>query len=147
MRAGISPAPDLRSRQLLLANEHTAKDVELANAAIDASGQTATGDVSLNVTGTTTQTVPVRAGGLALLGTGPYLLTNAGNDLDTLAASTTGDIALADVDDIAIGTVAGTIGVTSGGTLTLTAGSLAGPGPISVDKLILNLGAWGCCRP
>ena len=58
-----------------------------------------------------------------MLGAGPFTLTDAGNDVDTLAADTTGAIELVDADDLIVGTVGSTSGITTTGVdVSLTTG-------------------------
>src|SRR5262245_437250 len=69
---------------------------------------------------TITQSQPITASSLALLGTSnTYTLTNASNSVGTLAANT-GTISLTDSTSLAIGTVGVTTGVTASGAVTLT---------------------------
>jgi hypothetical protein len=84
-----------------------------------------TGDVALTTIGgaTVTQTQPIISAGLLLQGTNTiWTLTNAANDINTLAANT-GKITLADVDDYTIGTVQGVAGITVSDDITLTSGT------------------------
>ena len=70
-----------------------------------------------------TQSVRIIAANLELSGAGGvFTLTDANNDIDTLAAAT-GTVTLTDVDGVAIGTAGGTNGVTTSGATTLTAGA------------------------
>src|SRR4029078_6185005 len=62
-------------------------------------------DLTLDVTGTVTQTAAISATGLQILGTGAVNLDNSANDVDTLAAHHSGTICYADFDDLAVGTV------------------------------------------
>ncbi len=91
--------------------------------------------------GAVTQTQPITATGLELLGAGAYTLTNGSNNVATLAANTTNAISYTDADNLAIGTVGGTVNLSSttggvalvvGGTLTPTSVS-SGTGAISVS--------------
>ena len=79
--------------------------------------QSVTGAVTLSNTGAVTQNDPILAPALQLLGDGPYTLTLATNDVDTLAADTTGAINFRDDDDLIVGTVSGltitTVGITT----------------------------------
>ncbi|MGK0297614.1 MAG: hypothetical protein ACI9XC_001224, partial [Gammaproteobacteria bacterium] len=50
--------------------------------------------------------------GLELLGAGPYTLTQAGNDVNTIAINTTGAVTYRDTDDLTAGTV-NTVGITT----------------------------------
>jgi hypothetical protein len=91
--------------------------------------------LTLNTTGTATQSAAITAINLALLGTGgSYTLNNAGNMIGTVAANT-GSVSLTSGQALTIGTVSGTVGLSStsdiilssavswgNGTLTLTAG-------------------------
>ena len=78
-------------------------------AAIDLAG----GNLTLTSGGAVTQTAAITAAGLELLGAGPFTLTDAGNDVDTLAANTSGEIELVDADDLIVGTVGSTSGITT----------------------------------
>ena len=82
----------------------------------------ATRNVTLNAGGAVTQTQAITAGGLELLGTGPYTLTNGSNDVGTIAANTGGAISYTDANSLVVGTVNATPGVTTTGNLTLNAG-------------------------
>src|SRR5665811_316168 len=66
--------------------------------------------LTLNAFGAVTQSQTITAGALQLLGgTGvSYTLTNALNDITTLAASTAGPISYRDANSYAVGTVAST---------------------------------------
>ncbi|KAF0190335.1 MAG: yapH, partial [Gammaproteobacteria bacterium] len=83
------------------------------------------GDLTLNAGGAVTQgaTDTIIAAGLELLGTGPYTLTDSGNDVDNLAGNVTGAISFRDTDDFTLTTVGATSDLTSGSTITLNAGS------------------------
>ena len=50
------------------------------------------GNLSLNVHGTVSESGSIVAAGLELLGTGPYTLTNTGNNVTTLAGNVTGAV-------------------------------------------------------
>src|SRR5262249_3107809 len=72
-----------------------------------------------------TQSQPITAAGLALLGTGTsWTLTNASNDIATLAANT-GALSYRDANTYAVGVAgaASTTGITSSSNVTLNAGS------------------------
>src|SRR5262249_53723784 len=87
--------------------------------------------ITLNVTaGNVSQTSGVlTAASLLLTGAGSFLLTQAGNDINTIAADlNAGSIDLVDVDDVTIGSVSGTSGIAtgnpaSGGNVTISAGT------------------------
>ncbi len=89
-------------------------------------------NLTLNSTGVVTQTGAITANGLELLGTGPYTLTNAANNITTLAGNTTGVISYTDADSFTVGTV-NTIGLQSQGDMTLNA---LGNGNITVANNI-----------
>ena len=94
-------------------------------------------DLTLDVTGSVTQTAAISAHGLQLLGTGAVDLEHAANDVDTLAAQHSGTICYTDVDDLTVGTVSDAarptavittssgitndadVGLTTGGNLTI----------------------------
>jgi hypothetical protein len=82
-----------------------------------------TADTRLQAGTGVTQTGQVISGGLELLGTGPYTLTNVANNITTLAANLTGlgtALSYTDANTVTVGTV-GTAGITTnGGTVTLT---------------------------
>ena len=85
---------------------------------------TVTGVMSLSGGGAVDQSGAIVAPSLVLLGAGSYDLTNAGNDVDTLAASTGGFIDFFDSDGLTVGSVAGTDGITtSDDDVTLTTGA------------------------
>ena len=109
-----------------------------------------TADVGLQANGAATQGAggQITANELNLRGSGPFTLTNAANDVNTVGANTTGAIQVNDVDDLTVGAVAavGTIpasgGLTSGnndialvtgGALTLTQAVNAGTADVGLQ--------------
>ncbi len=94
--------------------------------------------VVLSSPNSVTQSQPITASGLDLLGVGgSYTLTNASNSVGTLAGNT-GAINLTDNGALAIGSVGTTAGVTTSGALTLTlAGTISesGTGAIAAASL------------
>jgi filamentous hemagglutinin family protein len=103
----------------------------LANRQITAAGSTFAIDQAINVgtlvlsaAGTVTQSAPITATNLLLLGGGTsYALNGPGNSVTNLAASFAGgSISLADTGSLGITTLLGTAGVTAT-TLTLSLGS------------------------
>jgi Repeats of unknown function (DUF5649) len=93
--------------------------------------------LTLNTTGAATQSAPITATNLALLGAaGSYTLNNAGNLIGTLAANT-GSVSLTNGQALTIGTVSGTAGWTTTGNSTLTA--LGG----AADVTVANAVSWG----
>ena len=73
------------------------------------------GNVSLTSTGAVTQTQPITAAGLELLGAGStYTLTHTGNNVATLAGNA-GTITYTDSNALSIGTVNTTVGITAAG--------------------------------
>ena len=87
-----------------------------------------TGIMSLSAGGAVTQAAGgIQAASLLLLGTGPYTLTEAANDVDTLAVNTTEAVSFRDTDDLIVETVLTTNGITTtGDNVTLqTGGTLA----------------------
>ncbi|OGT79553.1 MAG: hypothetical protein A3H91_15460, partial [Gammaproteobacteria bacterium RIFCSPLOWO2_02_FULL_61_13] len=83
------------------------------------------GTITLNAGGAVTQGAidTIIAAGLELLGTGPYTLTDSGNDVDSLAGNVTGAISFRDTDNFTLTTVGANSDLTSGGNITLNAGS------------------------
>jgi filamentous hemagglutinin family protein len=82
-----------------------------------------TGNVTLEAGGAVTQSEAITAGGLELLGSGSYDLTDTNNNISTLAANTSNFIKYTDTDGFAIGTVNSTNGISAPGkNVTLTAG-------------------------
>jgi filamentous hemagglutinin family protein len=86
------------------------------NSAINAG----TKNLTLNSSGTVTQSAGITAAGLELLGTGSYTLTNIANTFATVAGNA-GSISLFDSAALSVGTV-NTAGLTSTGTVSLTSG-------------------------
>ena len=109
------------------------------------------GNVALSAGGAVTQTAPIVAGGLSFQGTGPYTLTNGGNDVDTVAANTTAVIEFTDVDGLTVGTVpaVGTLGAVSGLTsgnndiALVTGGALTLTQPVNAGTADVGLQANG----
>ena len=62
-------------------------------------------DLTLDVTGTVTQSAAISASDLQILGSGAVNLDNSANDVDTIAAQHSGTICYTDSDDLAVGTV------------------------------------------
>ncbi|MCW4627865.1 filamentous hemagglutinin N-terminal domain-containing protein [Marinomonas rhodophyticola] len=79
-----------------------------------------TGDVELSSTGAVTQTGAITGGqALNLQGSGTYTLTNAGNEIASLAANT-GTLSVTNNHDFSLGTIAttGAVALSSTGTVT-----------------------------
>ncbi|MCW2246188.1 filamentous hemagglutinin family protein [Azospirillum fermentarium] len=109
--------------------------------------------LTLETSGTATQSAAIRAAALRLLGGGgTHTLTDAGNNVLTLAGNT-GTVTYRDSDGLMIGTVGGTAGLTvNGTTLSLTTGgtleqtaALTGVGQLTIaaggDILLAGSGA------
>jgi filamentous hemagglutinin family protein len=104
-------------------------------------------NVTLNNTGAVTDTGRIVAGGLELLGAGPYTLDNASNSVTTLAANTTGAITYKNSGALTVGTV-NTAGITSGnnnvtlnagGTVAVTQNIVAGSGAVNITATSGNI--------
>jgi filamentous hemagglutinin family protein len=94
-----------------------------------------TGDVELSSTGAVTQTGAITGGqALNLQGSGTYTLTNAGNEIASLAANT-GTLSVTNNHDFSLGTIAttGAVELSSTGTVTQT-------GTITGDQALNLLG-------
>ncbi|MHB8735922.1 MAG: beta strand repeat-containing protein [Terriglobales bacterium] len=116
---------------------------------------TAANTLTLNAYGAVTQASSldnVIAGGLQLLGNGPYTLTNAGNDVTTFAANVAGNVSYRDANGFTVGIVAdapsavSTAGITttSGGSLTLdNAGTLTIAQNVSTDGAFAQISNAG----
>ncbi|MGA2027454.1 MAG: CHAT domain-containing protein, partial [Syntrophobacteraceae bacterium] len=99
--------------------------IAIGGTGITDSGQT----VTLTSNGTVSQTAPITAGGLALLGAGgDYELTNPGNSVTTLAADP-GTVNFANSGDLTVGQAGGVSGITTTSGTTLMAG-----GNITLDS-------------
>jgi hypothetical protein len=84
------------------------------------------GNITLSVSsgGVTQSAGAITAGGLRLLGAGTFTLTQAGNNVSTIAANVAGAVDYADSNTLSVGTVV-TNGITTGGNaVTLTTGGL-----------------------
>ena len=137
-----------------LAANSTAGNIDFNNAGPltigtvnETSGLTATGyNITLNTAGSVTQTetAPISAAGLELLGAGAnYTLTNAGNTVPTLAGNT-GSINFTNSGDLKVGTVNSTAGLTTTGNITLNAaGSVTQTAPIVINNSEAGLALLG----
>jgi hypothetical protein len=103
------------------------------------------GTLTLNDSGTVTQSQAISVTDLELLGSGAtYTLTDSSNSVGTLAVNT-GTVSLADGTSLTIGTVGLTTGVTATGNLTLNVtGTISDPtAPVTVDGIFtLAGGNW-----
>lgn len=116
------------------------------------------GDVRLTSGGAVTQGAAgsITADGLELLGTGPYTLTNTGNDVVTLAGNVTNAVTYLDRSDLTIGTVT-TVGLsTTDSAISIqTNNALPGSTGLTVSNLInagnapvtLTVNLAGATRP
>jgi hypothetical protein len=110
---------------------------------------TAANTLTLNAYGAVTQTTSdnVIAGGLQLLGSGPYTLVNSGNNVTTLAANVAGSISYRDTDTFSVGVVAdapsgvSTTGITTTGGNTSTV-TLDNGGVMTIAQNISTDGAF-----
>ena len=93
-------------------------------------------NLTINSGGAVTQTGSITAAGLALLGSATFTLTNAANDIDTIAAATTGSVNYSDADDLHVGVVGSTTGIATGNPGPGAAVTLSALGQITVDQLI-----------
>jgi hypothetical protein len=88
---------------------------------------TGAGNLGLNASGAVTQAGAgtITANGLNLQGTGPYQLTNVGNDVVTLGGTTIGTVQYTDASSLAVGAVpaVGTLPAAPG--LTSTSGNIS----------------------
>ncbi len=99
-------------------------------------GLQTTGNAILQSGAAVTQTGALSATTLELLGSGPFTLDHAGNDIDILAADVTNALTFNDADDLTIDTVNATNGITTtGDAVTITA-----TGDLSIDKAITTDG-------
>ncbi|WP_111639359.1 two-partner secretion domain-containing protein [Marinomonas shanghaiensis] len=94
-----------------------------------------TGDVELSSTGAVTQTGAITGGqALNLHGSGTYTLTNAGNEIASLAANT-GTLSVTNNHDFSLGTIA-----TTGAVELSSTGSVTQTGAITGDQALNLLG-------
>ena len=86
-------------------------------------GVTASALATINAGGLVTQSQPITAGSLELLGTGGMTLNHPMNNVAVLAANATGSISYTDADVLQVLTAGGTNGInTNGGNLTINTG-------------------------
>ncbi|MFA5915314.1 MAG: hypothetical protein WC830_17345 [Burkholderiales bacterium] len=109
---------------------------------------TAANTLTLNAYGAVTQATAadnVTAGGLQLLGNGPYTLTNAGNDVTTFAANVAGNLSYRDVNGFTVGVVTDAPSAVSTTGITTTAGgavTLENAGALTIAQNISTDGAF-----
>jgi hypothetical protein len=116
--------------------DNTGFDFGTVNATV---GVTASGNTTLDSTGTVTQSQKISASGLELLGAGgTFNLINGTNNVATIAANT-GAVTYVDMDDLASGSVGATSGVTAAGLASLSSGAvLYGAGVITGSTITLT---------
>ena len=73
---------------------------------LDAAVDLGAGNLGLSSGAATADDIALVAGGLQLSGAGPYLLTNVGNNVSTLAANVDSTISYTDADALQVGVVA-----------------------------------------
>jgi filamentous hemagglutinin family protein len=101
-------------------------NITVGTTTMPAPGGNDAGTFTLDTGGAVTQTGPISATNLVLLGAGgTYTLTNAGNAVGTLAAST-GSVSFRDSGALTVGTVGATIGVATAGDATIITAPGAG---------------------
>ncbi|MCG6873555.1 MAG: filamentous hemagglutinin N-terminal domain-containing protein [Betaproteobacteria bacterium] len=94
-------------------------NISVGTTTMPAPGGNDAGTLTLATGGTVTQTGPITATNLVLLGAGgTHTLTNAGNTIGTLAAST-GSVNLLNSGALTVGTVGATVGVSTTGNATV----------------------------
>jgi filamentous hemagglutinin family protein len=101
------------------------------------------GNISLTVNGLVSQSAPLKAAGLELLGlNATYILDNANNTITTLAGNT-GTLSFTG-SNFDIGTVNSTIGLATAGDVTLNAsGTIAASEAVTVEGIFtLGSGTW-----
>ncbi len=135
----------------LAANVGPSGSVSITNAANLAIGTVAgtagvnAGTLTILDTGLVTQSAPIAATNLALLGSGgSYTLTNSANQIGTLVANVgpAGSVSVADSSNLAIGTVGITAGVNAGTLVISDTGAVAQSAAITAASLAL-LGSGG----
>src|SRR5262249_35123353 len=83
----------------------------------------------------------IHAGNLLLLGTGPFVFTDPGNDVSTLAANLSGGVSYSDSNSLSVGTVNGTNGVSSlSGGVNITASAEVSDRTLTVSQTIATNG-------
>ena len=89
----------------------------------------------------------IAAAGLALTGTGPFTLTDAGNDVTTLAAGTGETVSYRDANALTVGSVT-VLGVTTTGITTTNDDAQLQTGTTLRidDDIALGSGIWGLTR-
>ena len=101
-------------------------NISVGTTAMPAPGGNDAGTLTIDTGGAVTQTGPITATNLVLLGSGgSHTLTNGANTVGTLAAST-GSVNFLDSGALTVGTVAATVGVTTAGDATIVTAPGAG---------------------
>ncbi len=106
------------------------------NIAIDGSLDVGSNELAMTTGGNVTQTAAVTAAGLKLSGGGSYTLTDAANNVDTLAADSATTLTYVNADGVTVGTVAGTEGVTASGDVNISTQA----GNITLEKSVATSG-------
>src|SRR5262249_36496822 len=91
---------------------------------------------TLSSGGAVTQSAALTAGGLRLLGSGPFTLTQVTNAVSNLAAAITGSMSFNDGVNLDIGTVGSTVGITTGNPTAGGSVTIVTTGFLTVDQVI-----------
>src|SRR5581483_9428794 len=111
------------SGALRIGNTANSGNIQISSAISNPAGWST---LDLRTGGTVTQTASITTTNLAVQATGAVTLTNASNDVGTLAVSDGGAFSYTDANALTIGTVDGIVGITTagGGLVTITNGGV-----------------------